>query len=110
LGLLHRHATHECVHPALRPAIGRVLRETNHPRLRASRNDIATRFLQMRQRKPRHEKSGANIHSDRLIEIAHRIILRHRVIEKNARIIHQHIEPFEFRDGQIHTFFRNTLL
>ena len=99
--LLHCHTAHESVHPAFRPAIRRILCQTNHPRFRASRNDIAAALLQMRQHETRHHECRANVHPDRFVEIGDGIILGHCVIEKNAGVVHQHIDPLEFFDGQI---------
>ena len=110
LRLLHRHAAHECVDPAFRSAIRRVLRQTDHARLRAGRDDVATKLLQMRQRESGHHEGRTNIHSNRLIEIGDRIILRHRVIEKDAGVVHQHIELFEFFDCDIDALLRDAFL
>ena len=110
LRLLHSHSAHERVHPAFRSAIRCILRQANHPRFRAGRNDIAARALQMRQRKPRHQKRRPNIHPDCLIEILDRIILCHRVIEKNACVINEHIEALKFFNGKIDALFRGAFL
>jgi hypothetical protein len=64
----------------------------------------------MRQREACHHKRRANVHPDRLIEILDRIILRHRVIQKNACVINQHVEPLKFFNGQINTLFRGAFL
>jgi hypothetical protein len=77
------------------------LSQANHTRFRAGRNDVTTSLFQIWQRETRHHKCRANVHPNCFIEIGDRVILGHRVIEKNAGVVNQHIEPLKFFDAEI---------
>jgi len=93
--LLQRHALGEGVQKGFAGSVRREICRTVDSCLRAGKQNVASCLPQVRQRKFRHQKRGADVVANGPLEIFDAVGVGLRIGDKNPGVVHQNVYPPE---------------